>query len=163
RPRCDRGKISRLGLPRTARPPLLGVEDARCVVAGDSRADRLPSFERRHRALSRRRARSHRPHHRSGQRELSPRIRYASDRACEHPVLRERVLFPGYVPDERLACLYSSAMAVVMPALTEGFGLPAIEAIACGVPVLASDVGAVPEVVGEAGLFFDPRSATSIA
>src|SRR5206468_10315272 len=55
-----------------------------------------------------------------------------------HPLLRERVLFPGFVPDRDLVCLYSSALAVVMPSLSEGFGLPAIEAITCGVPVLAS-------------------------
>ncbi|HEX8010442.1 MAG TPA: glycosyltransferase family 1 protein [Casimicrobiaceae bacterium] len=83
--------------------------------------------------------------------------------AREHPVLRERVLFPGFVPEPDLPCLYSAALAVVMPALTEGFGLPAIEAIACGVPVLASSTGAVPEVLGDAGLLFDPRSAASLA
>jgi glycosyltransferase involved in cell wall biosynthesis len=83
--------------------------------------------------------------------------------AREHPVLRKRVLFPGFVPDDLLPGLYSGALAVVMPALTEGFGLPAIEAIASGVPVLASTIGAVPEVVGDAGLFFEPRSAASIA
>jgi glycosyltransferase involved in cell wall biosynthesis len=83
--------------------------------------------------------------------------------AREHPLLRERVLFPGFVPDRDLVCLYSSALAVVMPSLSEGFGLPAIEAIACGVPVLASAVGAVAEVVGDAGLLFDPRSATELA
>src|SRR5205823_206003 len=79
------------------------------------------------------------------------------------PLLRERVLFPGFVPDRDLACLYSSALAVVMPSLSEGFGLPAIEAITCGVPVLASAVGAVPEVVGDAGLLFDPHSAAELA
>ena len=80
-----------------------------------------------------------------------------------HPLLRERVLFPGFVPDRDLVCLYSSALAVVMPSLSEGFGLPAIEAITCGVPVLASAVGAVPEVVGDAGLLFDPHSAAELA
>ena len=50
-----------------------------------------------------------------------------------------------------------------MPSLSEGFGLPAIEAITCGVPVLASAVGAVPEVVGDAGLLFDPHSAAELA
>jgi glycosyltransferase involved in cell wall biosynthesis len=83
--------------------------------------------------------------------------------AREHPVLRERVLFPGFVPDRELIGLYSSALAVVMPSLSEGFGLPAIEAITCGVPVLSSAAGAVPEVVGDAGLLFDPRSAAELA
>ena len=50
-----------------------------------------------------------------------------------------------------------------MPALSEGFGLPAIEALACGTPVLSSDRGAVPEIIGEAGLLFDPTSPEAIA
>jgi glycosyltransferase involved in cell wall biosynthesis len=50
-----------------------------------------------------------------------------------------------------------------MPSLSEGFGLPAIEAMACGTPVLASNVGAVPEVVGDAGLYFDPTCPEQIA
>jgi glycosyltransferase involved in cell wall biosynthesis len=83
--------------------------------------------------------------------------------AREHAVLRERVLFPGFVPDGELTCLYSSALAVVMPSLSEGFGLPAIEAMACGAPVLSSAAGAVPEVIGDAGALFDPHSATSLA
>jgi glycosyltransferase involved in cell wall biosynthesis len=83
--------------------------------------------------------------------------------AREHPTLRQRVLFPGFVSDAELTCLYSSALAVVMPSLVEGFGLPAIEAMACGAPVLSSATGAVPEVIGDAGLLFDPHSAAELA
>ncbi len=67
-----------------------------------------------------------------------------------------RVQFAGFVPDEDLACLYNAALALVQPSLIEGFGLPPVEAMACGVPVLASRAGSLPEVIGDAGLFFDP-------
>lgn len=77
--------------------------------------------------------------------------------------LRARVLFPGFVSDALLAALYPSALAVVMPAFSEGFGLPAIEALACGTPVLSSARGAVPEIVGDAGLLFQPDAPESIA
>jgi glycosyltransferase involved in cell wall biosynthesis len=77
--------------------------------------------------------------------------------------LGDRVHFPGFVPDEVLPALYSDALAVAMPAFSEGFGLPAAEAIACGTPVIATRSGAVAEVVGKAGLFFDPHDAADIA
>lgn len=70
--------------------------------------------------------------------------------------LQGSVHFTGYVSDEDLVHLYSDAHMVAMPALSEGFGLPAAEAIACGTPVIATRGGAVQEVVGQAGLFFDP-------
>jgi glycosyltransferase involved in cell wall biosynthesis len=68
----------------------------------------------------------------------------------------ENVFFLGYVPDQDLAALYSGALAFVYPSLYEGFGLPVLEAMACGAPVIAGDRTALPEVVGEAGLRFDP-------
>ena len=73
--------------------------------------------------------------------------------------LGERVHFPGFVPDAILPALYSDALAVAMPAFSEGFGLPAAEAITCGTPVIATKGGAVAEVVGSAGLFFDPHDS----
>ena len=88
------------------------------------------------------------------------------------PVLREaiargglegRVRLPGYVPDDELVHLYSRAYALVQPSLMEGFGLPAVEAMACGIPVVSSRAGSLPEVVGDAGLFFDPTDVASIA
>lgn len=77
--------------------------------------------------------------------------------------LSERVHFPGFVPDALLPALYSDALAVAMPAFSEGFGLPAAEAIACGTPVIATAGGAVAEVTGKAGLFFDPNDVDDIA
>ena len=77
--------------------------------------------------------------------------------------LKDRVHFPGFVPDAILPALYSDALAVAMPAFSEGFGLPAAEAIACGTPVIATAGGAVAEVVGKAGLFFNPSDPGDIA
>lgn len=77
--------------------------------------------------------------------------------------LGPRVRFTGFVDDEDLVSLYSDAIAVAMPALSEGFGLPAAEAIACGTPVIAARGGAVQEIVGDAGLFFDPLSVEEMA
>ena len=66
----------------------------------------------------------------------------------------ERVRFLGYVDDETLAGLYANATLFVLPSQDEGFGLPALEAMACGTPVIVSDGGALPEVAGEAGVTF---------
>ena len=77
--------------------------------------------------------------------------------------LKLHVHFSNFVTDEQLLVIYNDAMAVTMPSLSEGFGLPAIEAMACGVPVLASNRGALPEVVGDAGVFFDPYDEDAIS
>jgi alpha-1,3-rhamnosyl/mannosyltransferase len=58
----------------------------------------------------------------------------------------------GYVPDEHLPAMYSGATAFVYPSLYEGFGLPPLEAMACGTPVIASNRASLPEVVGDAGI-----------
>lgn len=84
------------------------------------------------------------------------------DRAAD-PALDGRIQFTGFVSDDLLPALYSDALAVAMPAFSEGFGLPAAEAIACGTPVIATDGGAVAEVVAGAGLFFDPHDPDDIA
>jgi len=70
--------------------------------------------------------------------------------------LLDRVILTGYVPEEHLPALYSGAVALVFPSLYEGFGLPALEAMACGLPVIAAKSSSLPEVVGEAGLLVDP-------
>lgn len=66
----------------------------------------------------------------------------------------ERVRFLGYVEDETLAGLYANATLFVLPSQDEGFGLPALEAMASGAPVIVSDAGALPEIVEQAGLIF---------
>jgi glycosyltransferase involved in cell wall biosynthesis len=74
----------------------------------------------------------------------------------------DRVVFAGKVPEEMLRDLYRGAAAVVIPSLHEGFGLPALEAMAAGRPVVASNVAALPEVVGSVGILVDPHDVDSI-
>ncbi len=69
----------------------------------------------------------------------------------------------GYVDDARRQDVYRGALAFVMPSHHEGFGMPAVEAMAIGVPVIAADRGALPEAVGRAGLLFDPADPTALA
>jgi glycosyltransferase involved in cell wall biosynthesis len=71
--------------------------------------------------------------------------------------LREHVRLLGEAPGPKLVTLYQGARAFALPSLYEGFGLPALEALACGAPVLASNAGSLPEVVGAAGLLLDPN------
>lgn len=75
----------------------------------------------------------------------------------------ERIIFTGEIDDPELAALLNSANALVFPSLWEGFGLPALEAMSCGTPVLSSDRSSLPEVVGDGGLYFDPLSSQALA
>ena len=77
--------------------------------------------------------------------------------------LGARVIFPGRIADEDLAALYSGAAAFVLPSLEEGFGLPVLEAMACGAPVVASNRAALPELVADAGLVFDAEREGELA
>ena len=79
------------------------------------------------------------------------------------PEVRRRVVLPGYVPDEDLAPLYSGALCFAYLSHYEGFGLPPLEAMRCGVPVLVSNTSSLPEVVGEEGLYFAPRDSEGVA
>lgn len=78
------------------------------------------------------------------------------------PGLAGRVTFTGFVPDEQLAALYRACTALVLPSFSEGFGLPVLEAMACGAPVAVSDRFSLPEIVGDAGVLFDPDSTPDI-
>lgn len=70
--------------------------------------------------------------------------------------LKQRIIITGYVHDEDLAALYSGALMFVYPSLYEGFGLPPLEAMQCGVPVITSNTSSLPEVVGDAGIMVPP-------
>jgi len=72
--------------------------------------------------------------------------------------LGDKVLFPGFVGDEDLPAVYSAATVFVFPSLAEGFGLPPLEAMACGTPCVVSNSSSMPEVTGSAALLFDPTS-----
>ena len=77
--------------------------------------------------------------------------------------LGEQVRFTGFVPEEDLAALLSGALAFVFPSLYEGFGLPVVEAMACGTPVVCSQSSSLPEVAGDAALLVDPLDPDSLA
>jgi glycosyltransferase involved in cell wall biosynthesis len=77
--------------------------------------------------------------------------------------IREGVVLTGYVPESDKVALLSGAEALVYPSLYEGFGLPVIEAMACGTPVLTSNVSALPATAGDAALLVDPRDEEAIA
>ncbi|GAB4257089.1 MAG: glycosyltransferase family 1 protein [Deferrisomatales bacterium] len=77
--------------------------------------------------------------------------------------LDDRVLFPGYVADEDLPAVYAQARVFVYPSFYEGFGLPVLEAMACGVPVVTSTTSSLPEVAGDGALLVDPRDVGGLA
>jgi glycosyltransferase involved in cell wall biosynthesis len=77
--------------------------------------------------------------------------------------IADRVVFTGFVPDEDLPHLYAGADFFVYPSLYEGFGLPVLEAMASGTPVITSNLSSLPEVAGDAALLVDPRSEAELA
>ncbi len=83
-------------------------------------------------------------------------------RAIDDSGVRERIITTGFVPDEDLSALYGGAVAFVYPSLYEGFGLPPLEAMQCGTPVITSNTSSLPEVVGDAGIMVDPSDAEAL-
>jgi glycosyltransferase involved in cell wall biosynthesis len=84
-------------------------------------------------------------------------------RKAEELDLGSDLIFLGYVPDEDLPALMSGAVVFVYPSLYEGFGLPPLEAMACGTPVITSNVASLPEVVGDAAILIDPYDTAALA
>ncbi|MBD2453550.1 FkbM family methyltransferase [Nostoc sp. FACHB-87] len=76
--------------------------------------------------------------------------------------LKDRIIITGFVPDEDLAPLYSGALAFLYLSFYEGFGLPPLEAMQCGTPVITSNTSSLPEVVGDAGIMLDPNDILGI-
>ena len=90
--------------------------------------------------------------------------KYATLRRAVHRYkLHKHVRFLGYLPDDTLAILYRLASLFVFPSLYEGFGLPPLEAMAAGTPVITSNVSSLPEVVGDAAILIDPYEPDEIA
>jgi glycosyltransferase involved in cell wall biosynthesis len=87
----------------------------------------------------------------------------AIERRAAELGVAERVRFAGYVADDDLPALLSGALGFVFPSLYEGFGMPVLEAMACGAPVLTSTSSALPEVAGDAALLVDPADTATIA
>lgn len=77
--------------------------------------------------------------------------------------LTDRVIFTDFVPDEDVPALMAGARAFVLPSFWEGFGIPVVEAMAVGTPVVVSDVGSLPEIVGDAGVIVNPYDLNSMA
>lgn len=76
--------------------------------------------------------------------------------------LASKIIFTGFVPEEHLPILYSGCEAFVYPSLYEGFGLPPLEAMNCGAPVITSNLTSIPEVVSDAGILIDPYNSTEL-
>lgn len=84
------------------------------------------------------------------------------DEIDNDPELQNRVVFTGFVPDQYLSAIYSGATGFLYPSLYEGFGLPPLEAMQCGVPVITSNTSSLPEVVGNAGALVNPHDIDQI-
>lgn len=83
------------------------------------------------------------------------------DKAKEYNI-DTNIYLTGYIDEQSLACLYSGAQALLYPSKYEGFGLPVLEAMACGCPVICSDAASLPEVGGDAALYVDPHDPDSL-
>ncbi len=100
------------------------------------------------------------------------RLVIIGDVISQHPAVRQTVIrsrvehvvrFLGFVPFETLRCFYETAAAFVFPSRHEGFGLPPLEAMTCGTPVVVSNVSSLPEVVGDAAILVNPENVFDIA
>ncbi len=76
--------------------------------------------------------------------------------------LEDKIIFTGFIPTEEVVAFLNGAVCFILPSLWEGFGIPVVEAFACGTPVIVSNVSSLPEVVGKAGLLVNPKSEDQI-
>ncbi len=104
-------------------------------------------------------------------RELCPYLVLAGDELASYPSLKEqvmrldlkdRIIAPGRISTDHLVYLYNGAAGFIFPSEYEGFGLPPLEAMQCGVPVIASNASCMPEVLGDAALYFEPKSVEQL-
>lgn len=77
--------------------------------------------------------------------------------------IEDNVIFPGFIPIEHMPALYNAAKIFAYPSLYEGFGLPPIEAMACGIPIIASNLTSIPEVVGDAAILINPHNIDQLS
>jgi glycosyltransferase involved in cell wall biosynthesis len=91
------------------------------------------------------------------------RLKLSNTSILTSMIVSARVVFAGFVPDKELAIFYQNASAYAFPSLCEGFGLPPLEAMACGVPVVCSGATCLPEILDSAALYFDPHDPKDMA
>ena len=72
------------------------------------------------------------------------------------------IIYTGFITDKELVALYKSAECFVMPSFEEGFGIPLLEAMACSCPIISSNAGSLPEVGGNAAIYFDPKNIDDV-
>jgi len=82
---------------------------------------------------------------------------------ADNPEIKDRIIITGYVDDTDLSPLYTGALAFVYPSAYEGFGLPPLEAMQCGAPVITSNTSSLPEVVGDAGIMVEPNDVAGLS
>ena len=94
--------------------------------------------------------------------KLTPEVRMLQELAC-HLKIQDRVIYPGYVPVEHLPQFYGAADVFVYPSLYEGFGMPPLEAMACGIPTITSNAAALTEIVGGGAWQVDPYDPIALS
>ena len=153
-PRDKEQAAARVASRHGVRPPYI-LYTARIEHPGKNHVRLIRAFERL-------KASAHLPH----QLVLAGRDWTRADevhRAAEAAGCRADILFTGFFPGSDLPDLYCGADLFVFPTLYEGFGLPVLEAMACGVPVACSNISSIPEVAGDAAVLFDPYDEEAIA
>jgi glycosyltransferase involved in cell wall biosynthesis len=84
------------------------------------------------------------------------------ERIVEKLQMKNRIIFTGFIPDEEIPLFLNTARGFIFVSFAEGFGIPPLEAMACGTPVIASNTTSLPEVIGDAGLLVNPESEEEI-